>query len=72
MKTLVLKIEGMRNSADARTLQSALSEVPGVETAAVSFEDREIRVQLDSNATDESRLAAVVQRAGYQLPESCP
>jgi copper chaperone CopZ len=49
-----------------------LSGHAGVETACVSFEDRETRVRFDSHLTNENRLFAAVRSAGYEVPEGCP
>lgn len=72
MKTVVFHVEGMHCDGCASTLQSVLSDQPGVEDAAVSFNDRQARVIFDASVTNEGRLASEIQGAGFKIAEGCP
>ncbi len=70
MKSVTFKVEGLRCDGCARTVQSLVSAEPGVRAATVSFKDGEARVFYDPQATDEDRLAAVIEKPGYRASRS--
>lgn len=72
MRGVSFKVQGMPSAAGARTLEAALSALPGVETASVSFEDFNVRVQFDASVTNENRIFEAVESAGYKMPEAFP
>lgn len=65
MRTLTLEIEGMHCTGCARALERALSRVPGVRTARVSYEDEVARLLIDPDLASPESLTAVVEDAGY-------
>lgn len=72
MKSATFKIDGMRCEACARTIQAVITTEHGVQTAAVSFPDRQARVLYDPKATSEDTLAASVERAGFKVAARSP
>ncbi len=66
MKSVVLKIEGMHCGGCAQSVKRLLEREPGVQSAEVTYETGEARVQFDPAQLDERRLIAVVQQPGYQ------
>lgn len=66
MKNVTFKVEGLRCDGCARTVQSLISTEPGVRAATVSFEKGEARILYDPQATNEDRLAAVIERPGFR------
>lgn len=67
MKTATFKIEGMRCDGCAFTVRTLVEKEPGVKGVSVSFKDGEARILYDPQATDEDRLAATIQKPGYQI-----
>lgn len=49
----------------ARALERALSRVPGVRTARVSYEDEVARLLIDPELASPESLTGVVEEAGY-------
>ena len=65
-KTVTLKIEGMRCKGCAMGTQGALEKVAGVESAMVSFPDKQA-VVVCADAVDEGALRAAVESAGFKV-----
>jgi copper chaperone CopZ len=67
MKSITLKIEGMRCSGCAETIRALVSAQPGVHGADVSFEDGQARVLYDPKSVEEDRLVETIQKPGYRV-----
>lgn len=67
MKSLSLKVEGMRCNGCAESIRSRIAAQVGVQTADVSFEQGQARVLYDPRATDEERLVDAVHKLGYRV-----
>ncbi|MBN9086710.1 MAG: heavy-metal-associated domain-containing protein [Reyranella sp.] len=67
MKSVTLKIEGMRCGGCADTIKGLVEKQPGVHAVSVSFDDGRARVLYDPNATREDHLVAVVQEPGFRV-----
>ena len=65
-KTVTLKIEGMSCKGCAMGTQGALEKVAGVESAKVSFSDKQA-VVVCADAVDEGALRAAVESAGFKV-----
>jgi copper chaperone CopZ len=63
---IVLKLDGMSCHACAALIQDELSDAPGVQSAAVSFEQKQAVVQFESDQTTPLELVSVVTNLGYQ------
>ena len=72
MRGVSFKVQDVPSAAGARTLEAALSALPGVETASVSFEDFNVRVRFDAAVTNENRIFATVESTGFKMPEAFP
>lgn len=68
MKNVTLKVEGMRCTGCASTIQALLQHNNGVKTASASFEAGEARVLFDPAVISEDQFAAVIEKAGYRVP----
>lgn len=71
-KTLRFPIAGMSCQACAATLEKAISAVPGVESAEVSYGARSATVRYASERDVPAAVRAAVRRAGYGTPEEDP
>lgn len=67
MNSVTLKVKGMHCEGCAKTIEALLGVEPGVQRATVSFKLHEAQVKFDPNATDDARLAAAIERAGYKV-----
>lgn len=67
MKTITLKIEGMRCDVCANTIKTLVEKQSGVQMADVSFSERQARILYDPQAIDEDHLIAAVQQPGFRV-----
>jgi len=67
MKSLALKIQGMRCDGCAGTIEALLAREPGVKGASVSYAAGKGQILYDPGATDLARIAATIERAGYHV-----
>ena len=67
MKSVTLKVEGMRCNGCAETIRSRITAQPGVQTADVSFEQGKARVLYDPQATGEDQLVGLLNKLGYRV-----
>ena len=72
MKTSLYRVDGMQCDGCARTIEALLAAEPGVQRAAVSFEDRRARVLFDPNALTEQKIIAVIEQAGFKVVAAAP
>ena len=67
MKSVTLKVEGMRCNGCVETIRSLVSAQPGVHGAEVSLTDARARVLYDPKSIDEDRLIETIQKPGYRV-----
>lgn len=67
MKSVTFKIEGMHCSACASRIKMLIEQLPGVQTASVSFEQAQARILFDPKSVSEERFAALVNDAGFRV-----
>jgi len=67
MKTAIFKIDGMHCDSCANTIKALVEKQPGVQMAAVSFDDSQARILYDPQTIGEDRLVAVVQQPGFRV-----
>jgi len=65
----ILKIEGMMCNHCVMHVQKALSAVPGIAEVTVSLEEKNAKVKLNKNVSDDI-FRTVIEDAGYQLTEA--
>ena len=65
-KEILLKIEGMHCPMCEKNLAGALKDTQGVKKAKVSLNDKTAHVVFDDAATDEAKIRAAVEEAGYR------
>lgn len=69
---VILSIRGMRCSACAARLERALSALPGVTSAVVSFPAESARVRFYSGVIERSRIKEEIRALGYEAVEKAP
>lgn len=72
MKSVTLKVEGLRCTGCAERIRSRVAAQPGVKTTDVSFDQAQARVLYDPQATDEGQLVDVIQELGYRVVDRTP
>lgn len=60
------KVEGLKCSGCAKTVENAVSAVEGVEKASVDFEAKKLIVEFQQNRVGEQKIIEAVSKAGYQ------
>ena len=65
VKTITFQIDGLTCANCARTVQTALTGVAGVQTAHVNFLTKTARLTFDPSQTAEPQLHQAVHQAGY-------
>ena len=65
MRRVTLAVSGMHCAGCARTIETALADLPGVASAAVNFADQTASVEYDMTALDIEDLLAAVEAVGY-------
>jgi Cu+-exporting ATPase len=61
----IIPVSGMHCASCVRTIESALSKVPGVEKAMVNFASSKAYVDYDPNLTSEKMLKEAIDKTGY-------
>ena len=64
-KTVTLAVDNMYCSACPYIVKQSLARVPGVETVAVSYEQKSATVTYDDQVTTIDALTAATTQAGY-------
>ncbi|KZZ24142.1 cation transporter [Sulfitobacter sp. HI0082] len=68
MKSVTLKIAGLRCHGCAENVKALISAEPGVRGASVSHAEGEARILYDPQAIDEKQFVEIIERAGYRVP----
>lgn len=71
-QTVSFNVEGMQCDACANRLYDALSSIPGVEEASVSFNEGRARAVFETSEVHVNQLAAAIREAGFSVPSGCP
>ena len=69
MKTITLKVDGMRCDGCATTLRTLLRTEEGVHNVIVSHQNGEARVLFDETKLSTDQLVAVARRPGFDVAE---
>jgi len=67
IKTLTLPVEGMTCASCVARVEKALKKTEGVGEANVNFATEKVTFSFDNTKTDLSKLASVIDEAGYKL-----
>ncbi len=65
-----LPLEGMHCANCAVSIEKALGQLEGVESAQVNFASEKARVRFDASQTSAQELVQEVERAGYEVPSA--
>ena len=64
---LYAQVEGMACAMCVRNVQNALMQIPGVESAAVSLENKSAQIRFDADKVSPEQLKNSVDALGYTL-----
>ena len=66
MKEIKLKIEGMHCTGCSSRLEKVLNNTDGVESATVSFEEKQAIITYNESQTDIEQIKQIIQDAGFK------
>lgn len=69
MKEIKLKIEGMHCTGCSSRLEKVLNNTDGVESAIVSFEEKQAIITYNESQTDIEQIKQAIQDAGFKGEE---
>jgi P-type Cu+ transporter len=69
LETLELPVAGMDCAGCTKSVQQALTALPGVQSADVLLSSEKAIIRLDPTAVDRPALTRAVESAGYRVPE---
>jgi len=71
-KVVVIPVEGMVCDACAKSIDSEVEKVDGVEACEITFAAGEATVRFDANRTDPAAISAAIDKLGYHAGEPRP
>ncbi len=72
MRSVQLRITGMKYKSNASVVESALEEMGGVRSAYVSFHHAEVTIEYDERLTSPEKLRLAIMGAGYGAENAIP
>ncbi len=67
MKNVTFRTEGMSCPSCVKKIEVAVSRLPGVSTVQVLFTTAKVKTSFDETLTNESIIAATIDRLGYHV-----
>ncbi len=67
MQTEVIKVEGMTCMGCTNSVKSVLEKIPGVNSAEVSLEQKQVTIQYDAATTQISHFRVAIEGAGFEV-----
>ncbi|WP_025041908.1 heavy-metal-associated domain-containing protein [Nitrosospira briensis] len=67
MQTEVIKIKGMTCMGCVNSVKSVLEKIPGVDSADVSLEQKQVTIQYDAATTKPNQLKDAIEGAGFEV-----
>ena len=72
MRTVQLRVTGMKYKSNANVVESALEDMGGVRSVYVSFHHAEVTIEYDERLTSPKKLILAVMGAGYGAENAIP
>ena len=69
MRTLTMKIDGMRCDGCAVRISTLLNKETGIRNTEVSYSEASASVTFNEHATSQVRIREVIERAGFSVLE---
>jgi copper chaperone len=67
MQTEVIKVEGMTCMGCVNSVKNVLEKIPGVDSANVSLEQKQVTIQYDAATTKPSQFKDAIEGAGFEV-----
>jgi copper chaperone len=67
METEVIKIEGMTCMGCVNSVKSVLEKIPGVGSAEVSLEQKQVTIQYNAATTKPTQFKNAIEGAGFEV-----
>lgn len=69
MQTETLKIHGMTCMGCVNSVRNVLEKIPGVSSADVSLEQKQVTVHYDATATGVDQFRSAIEGAGFEVAD---
>ena len=67
MQTEVIKVKGMTCMGCVNSVKNVLEKIPGVRSADVSLEQKQVTVQYDAATTSVGQFKDAIKGAGFEV-----
>ena len=67
MQTQVIKVNGMTCMGCVNSVKNVLEKIPGVSSANVSLEQKQVTVEYDEAITSANRFKDAIKGAGFEV-----
>jgi copper chaperone len=68
MTTTTISVPEIHCDHCKHSIEGALSALPGVRSAQVDIDAKDVTVQFDEARTDHGRIVAAIEEQGYDVP----
>jgi copper chaperone len=67
MQTQVIKVNGMTCTGCVNSVKNVLEKIPGVSSADVSLEQKQVTVEYDAAKTNSNQFKEAIKGAGFEI-----
>jgi copper chaperone len=67
MQTEIIKVHGMTCMGCVNSVKNVLEKIPGVSSADVSLEKKQVTVAYDASTTHADQLKGAIKEAGFDV-----
>jgi copper chaperone len=67
MQTQVIKVNGMTCTGCVNSVKNVLEKIPGVSSADVSLEQKQVTVEYDAAITNSNQFKEAIKGAGFEI-----
>lgn len=67
MQTEIIKVKGMTCMGCVNSVKNVLEKIPGVRSADVSLEQKQVTVQYDAATTNAGKFKDAIKGAGFEV-----
>jgi len=67
MQTEVIKVKGMTCMGCVNSVKNVLEKIPGVGSADVSLEQKQVTIQYDAATTNANQFKDAIKEAGFEV-----
>jgi copper chaperone len=68
MTTTTISVPEIHCEHCKRSIEGALAAMPGVRSARVDVDARDVTVEFDEASVDQGRIVAAIEEQGYEVP----